>query len=164
VRRNRVLATAGALGVAATVVFVAADPASATPTNVLVAKSAKDEGGRYTTALVNANLAEGDAKDFFIKVKNVDDESAPFTMVEGIPDGNGYKQRYFRGTKEISDAVKDSGMDFELGAGKSKVFRVKVRRANTSDPIFCSMTDFSQPGTSDVDTSAVSLNDHGCVF
>jgi hypothetical protein len=89
------------------------------------AKIAKHKDGPFKAGL-QASLTS--KRKLYVRVKSLGDpqDHAVIEDVAVLP--GGWERRWFKGQTEITTDATASGYQFHLGAGKSKVFRIKVTR------------------------------------
>lgn len=97
--------------------------------------SKKPKGG-YQDDLQSATINPGKSKLFFWRVHRMDGDATGKDFIfreAGTSSGEaGYKIRWYKGKKpkarkNITSDVRDSGYEFQLGAGKRKAFTAKVK-------------------------------------
>jgi hypothetical protein len=123
---------------------------------------AKHKHGPYKR-VQETHIALNQAKDFYWKARNVRDARIPDVLLE---DSNvyppGWIARWFRGEHNITPEVRGDGYEFALKAGKSKLFRSRLKRTKTADQL-CADASVTPP-ESDPDFALVAVNDAICLF
>ena len=118
----------GALGVGALV----PDAASAGEAGELDAKLAKQRSGPFQHGL-EINIADGTAKSVYLKVKNRTTEDAVAAELSQFLPEEDWVTKYFRRTHNITAAVQSNGYNFDLRAGKAKLFRIRIKAPEAPD-------------------------------
>jgi hypothetical protein len=98
-------------------------------------KAAKHKDGPYAETTQDVNVPIGEARSLWWKVKHVSGGKLDVRFTDAMtefPNPDGLKIRWFKGDKEITDAVKGAGYDFKLPKGSRKLFRAKVKAVGPS--------------------------------
>jgi hypothetical protein len=122
------LASCGVLALTSSPAFAGAPPFEVT--------ASKHRDGPYFESIQSVNVPIGDAKSLYWKVKHVSGGALEMRFTDALtqfPNPDGLKVRWFKGTKEITDAVKGSGYEFTLPKGSRKFFRARVKAVGATD-------------------------------
>jgi hypothetical protein len=131
------------------------DAAVAGPPN-LDAKVSRHKSGPYKQEL-SINIAPGTAKNVYLKVKNNTGQRKDSLQLNQFEPEMGWNTRYFRRDQNITNEVQGGGYGFELGAGKAKKFRIRIKApATTDDTCVTSLVEEMGP---DHDVAVVGVND-----
>ncbi len=104
--------------------MVLAAPALAgDPVNTTVAKA----GGEFDGS-VTGNIPKGETKSFRLRTENPMGSQITASL-EGDP-GNHTKVKWFKGQQNITPPVKEGDYEFQLDAGATETFRMKVTAEN----------------------------------
>jgi hypothetical protein len=122
--RNWMLA-AGALAIVTGTCALAATTADAVPQQFRI-KAAKQPDGPFVQE-IHANVNEGQVKFFTLRPKNISESDLRPELAQPIIP-LGFQIKYFRNGNNITADVRDGdGYSFNLRAGKSKRFDVRIK-------------------------------------
>jgi hypothetical protein len=99
-------------------------------------KGSKHKDGPYAETMQGVNVPIGEAKSLWWKVKHISGGKLDVRFTDALtvnPNPEGLKIRWFRGDKDITEAVKGAGYDFKLPKGSRKLFRAKVKAVGPSE-------------------------------
>jgi hypothetical protein len=135
-RRLLLFALAGALS--AGVSLAVASPASAG--NVIsdpVIKVSKNfSGSKYHFGFIETALQEGQTKDFFFRVKNPTSSDGVVPLRASESD-NGFRYRYFRGDRNITQKLANNNFNLQLDAGQAKKIEMLVTNRQSPPDADC---------------------------
>jgi hypothetical protein len=134
------------------------DPSTVDPAPVN-AKIAAKKAGPYANTFLQHELSSGDKKTFHVKVKNLSGAKLKMTAFANLNGTSDYKEKFFKGSKNISDDVDGAGFAFGLGPDGKKRFRLVVR-ATGDEPLGgrCLSSVFQPEGPSAEDSVHLELN------
>jgi hypothetical protein len=134
----------GALAALAMLVPLLIAPSAEAGDPTVTLKISKHRDGPFVHDLSESgnppSLAEGEHKNFYLRAKNKVANALDPNLINGFV-SNDYTARYFRKDNEITDALFTSGYDFHLGVGKTKSFRLRIKRKSGSANDGCVVTD-----------------------
>jgi hypothetical protein len=102
-------------------------------------KASKHKDGPYSGELQSVNVAPGAKKSVYWRIANVSGSRLQLQFDDAAtPDPNpeGFRIKWFKGKREITDDVKAGGFEFTLKKGKKKTFEA-VLKAKPSPQPFC---------------------------
>ena len=124
-KRLVTVACAGALALGA--VPLLAISADAGTNNDITIKVSKQKSGGFGGS-VATNIPSGEAKNFYLKVRNNSGSQIPVTMGQYTEVGLAPKWfKGFSGSENITAAVEAEDYDFNVGPGKVKKFRWRIK-------------------------------------
>jgi hypothetical protein len=126
-----------ALGTLACVALLAlAAPVGAGVSGPAKVRLATKPAGSYKPSL-NLTLLEGESKVRYVKVHSTADhkQDATLTEVQISSGGPAYITRWFKGRRNITQAVGQGGFAFVLRQDAVKRFRVRIKAPVGADPI-----------------------------
>ena len=112
-----------ATAVAVAAASLAAPAWAGDPVDTTVAKP----GGEFETS-ISANIPKGKTKTYRLRTRNPTGSQIAATL-DG-DSGNHTKVKWFDGPQNITAQVKGDAYDFDLAAGETKTFRMKVTPQN----------------------------------
>jgi len=89
------------------------------------------------TPVSEISLAPGAKKSMQVIVKNLSVSGSDFILADSAPISGGWTKRWFRGSRNITNAVTNEGYEVHLPNGVRKEFRVKLKRADPSTGAGC---------------------------
>ena len=138
---------------------VVAAPASAGGPPVL--KVAKPNGSFEN--FVNANVALGQKKTFFLKAKAGTGQKEAGSLEQEESLGAEYKIKYYKGDQNITAEVKADGFEFNLKP-TAKRFRVTIKVVSGPQAPDCLYVDLFQIDAGGVDAILIALNNGVCLL
>lgn len=130
--------------------------------NMFAVKVAKHRDGPYKVD-IKANFEPGQTRSFWFRIHNGDDESFDLVFEDaGTSNEDGYRTRWFKAGKNVSDAVEQAGEPFTVAPGQSKFFNAKQRAGDPAEPS-CLAGQATLPAITS-DLSSVRINGQGCSF
>ena len=148
-----------ALALAIIALAVTAIPALA-GTPPIDVKASKHKGGPYNETPQGVTVPVGEAKSLWWKVRHVSGGKLDVRFTDALtefPNPEGLKIRWFKGDKEVSDAVKGAGYEFKLPKGSRKFFRARVKAVGPSDGA-CVVGQADELGLPYSDTAGFAVN------
>ncbi len=127
--------------VAAAAVALAAPAQAGDPVDTTVAKPGGEFDGNVT-----GNIPKGKTKSFRLRTENPVGSQITATL-EGDP-GNHTKVKWFKGQQNITPQVKEGDYEFQLEAGATETFRMKVTAENKKPDCVTSTGDGPEGGSS----------------
>jgi hypothetical protein len=121
--------TAAVLGV-----FAFTAPASAGGDSFPKVKAATSRLGPYSHEGAIHDIQPGDAKTFFVKVKNIGNEAGKIKTRGPAEVKEDAKFRYFRGSTDItSQVISGAGWVVTLDVGEARLLKVRARLTQDAD-------------------------------
>jgi hypothetical protein len=121
---------------AAAILALALAPSSQGRGGFFVVKVAKEKDGPFRNHL-NRVIPNDETKSLWYLVKSKAGDDQPVFFYQEPPDApEDLKVKWFKGQNDISHDVQTSGHDFNLQAGKSKLFQARVR-ATEPGVLYC---------------------------
>jgi hypothetical protein len=107
---------------------------------------ARHADGPWTPGVIHDHMAPGDTLSFYVRVKNTSSPGHTENVSlfdEGYPFGSedGYRVKWFKGRRDISNSTQGGTYDFKLKHNRRKTFRVRVHAVDTSSDA-CVLGDF----------------------
>ena len=154
-RTGRRLLLLGAVVVGLLTVGVPAEAGGFSPFEAGVAKK---PGGPYVDVL-QREIPEGQAKDFYVRVVNTTGERQDAELFALLNIHPRYREKYFKGNRNITAEVSDEGFQFSLAPLSAKAFRFRVKVIEDPGPLsprcFASRFDPVPPMVPDDEASVV---------
>ena len=126
-----------ALGIAGGALAQGGDPAKV--------EVSRHKDGPWRSSALHDKLRPGETTSFYIRVKNTSDpgHTEDFSLADpGYPSAeDGYRVKWFKGRRDISNSTKGGTYDFKLKHNRRKTFRVRVHAVDTSSDA-CVLGDF----------------------
>jgi hypothetical protein len=146
-------------GIAALALAVGATPASAG--DDLRVRVAKQKHGNYKTT-TRANFSPREVGSFWFRVENLGaQELEPTFSDSGSSDQDGYRTRWFKAGKNISQQVEGAGRDFTIDPGQRKYFNA-VHTAPVMPGSTCLKASVTDSTSSDA--AGIGINGGQCAF
>ena len=87
---------------------------------------------------VGATIPVGSQKSFFFRIRNSSDDSG-FVTLHGDENEDGFRYRFFRGSKNVTEPVQAGTYQLTLQAERAKLIRMKVKHQSMPASTACAV-------------------------